>query len=54
MAGNSSSESQTKGSVVSLNGVKVVDLTRNATGPTCTMILVDRGAEAIKLEELAP
>ncbi|MBN1382332.1 MAG: CoA transferase [Deltaproteobacteria bacterium] len=33
-----------------LSGVKVIDLTRALSGPTCTMILADMGAETIKLE----
>ncbi|MFS0823923.1 CaiB/BaiF CoA transferase family protein [Bacillus sp. 1P02SD] len=33
-----------------LNGIKVVDVTTNISGPTLTMILADLGAEIIKVE----
>ncbi|MGI5850444.1 MAG: CaiB/BaiF CoA transferase family protein, partial [Christensenellales bacterium] len=35
-----------------LNGVLVIDLTRFVSGPTCSMLLGDMGAEVIKVETI--
>ena len=40
-------------SKAALSDVKVIDMTRMLSGPYCTMLLADQGAEVIKIESFA-
>ena len=37
-----------------LSGIKILDLSKLAPGPHCTMILGDLGADIVKIEEPGP
>ena len=37
-------------SILALDDIKILDLTRQGPGPFCTMILGDQGAEVVKIE----
>lgn len=40
--------------MLALEGIKILDMTRLAPGPYCTMILGDLGADILKIEEAGP
>ena len=37
-----------------LNGIRVLDLSQMMSGPMCTMLLADQGADVVRIDRIEP